>query len=189
MAHITLVEDDIRLSELIADYLSQHGHTVTCFNESNGVHQHVSMTEPEIVILDVMLPGEDGFTLCKKLRQDYQGPVLFMTAKSSDFDQVLGLELGGDDYIIKPVEPRVLLARINAQLRRVPKPKEHSAEHLPVSDSAQRLEYGQLTIDKQSRQVFLQAQEVPLTSHEFDMLWKLASNPAKLVERSTLYSN
>ena len=136
---------------------------------------------PKVVILDIMLPGDDGFSICRKLRQNYDGALLFLTAKSSDFDQVIGLELGADDYVIKPVEPRVLLARIQALLRR--------SELIETTSSADKdkLEFGKLALQKQSRQVVLDQQNISLTSHEFDMLWMLASNPARLIEREKLY--
>ena len=104
-----------------------------------------------------------------------------MTAKDDDIDQVLGLEIGADDYVIKPVEPRVLLARIQALLRR--------SERLPESKTpTQKLQFGQLLIDRSTRSAILNGKDVQLTSHEFDMLWKLAENPSTLVERSTLYT-
>ena len=118
MKKIILVEDDERLSKLIAEFLTEQSFEVICRADGSGLVQEVANHHPDIILLDVMLPGEDGFSLCRKVREIYSGPLLFMTAKSSDFDQVLGLELGADDYIIKPVEPRVLLARIHALLRR-----------------------------------------------------------------------
>ena len=136
---------------------------------------------PDVVVLDIMLPGEDGFEICKRLRQHFTGPLLFVTAKSSDFDQVLGLEIGADDYVIKPIEPRVLLARIHALFRRM--------EKVPTDDTGQvhKLAFGKLMINKHSREVILDKEAITLTSHEFDMLWKLATNPSRLVERETLY--
>lgn len=182
MPGILLVEDDERLSALISTFLQEQGFMVTAKLCAQGVVEEARAAKPDLILLDVMLPDEDGFSLCRRLREFYRGPLLFMTAKSSDFDQVLGLELGADDYIIKPVEPRVLLARINALLRR-------TQTSTPVQDdSAQKLCFGGLQIDKASRQVVLKGEEVQLTSHEFDMLWKLASNAATLVERSTLYT-
>jgi two-component system OmpR family response regulator/two-component system response regulator RstA len=127
-----------------------------------------------------MLPGENGFTLCHKIRPYFSGPLLFMTAKNDDFDQIFGLEIGADDYIIKPVEPRVLLARINALLRR-------SRDQVLEKESLQKLQFGQLVIDQSTRSAHLKGADVLLTSHEFDMLWKLAENPSTLVDRTTLY--
>ena len=121
MANVFLVEDDIRLSQLTADFLRNHDLNVRQFEDGTDLLAQVRNNRPDIVLLDVMLPGEDGFSLCRTLRREYDGPILFLTARDTNFDQVLGLELGADDYVIKPVEPRVLLARINALLRRVKK--------------------------------------------------------------------
>ena len=180
MKQVLLVEDDERLSSLISQYLTKHNFMVHRLASGKKLLQHVQTSPPDILLLDVMLPGENGFTLCNKIRPYYSGPLLFMTAKNDDFDQVFGLEIGADDYIIKPVEPRVLLARINALLRRnrdLPSP----------SNSLQKLQYGQLIIDRSTRSAHLKGIDVQLTSHEFDMLWRLAESPSTLVDRTTLY--
>jgi DNA-binding response OmpR family regulator len=180
MKHVLLVEDDERLSSLISQYLTKHNFIVHRLADGKNLLQHIHTSPPDILLLDVMLPGENGFTLCHKIRPYYPGPLLFMTAKNDDFDQIFGLEIGADDYIIKPVEPRVLLARINALLRR---------NKDPVSESSalQKLQYGQLIIDRSTRSARLKGIDVQLTSHEFDMLWKLAESPSTLVDRTTLY--
>lgn len=178
MVHLLLVEDDDRLSQLISNFLQQQHIQVTRLSDGSGLLQQVQQQTPDIIILDVMLPGEDGFSLCRKLRNIYQGPLLFLTAKEDNFDQVLGLELGADDYIIKPVEPRVLLARVNALLRR---------SQATTSEASDELCFGQLHINSASRQVTLAGEDISLTSHEFDMLLLLAQNPSKIVDRNTLY--
>lgn len=180
MPHILLVEDDARLSQLVSEYLNQHDFTVTSLSDGTGLLDEIKQHSPDLVVLDVMLPGDNGFTLCKKIRPEYQGPLLFMTAKNSDFDHVLGLEIGADDYVMKPVEPRVLLARIQALLRR------SNTIKTPI-ERATQLRFGQLTLDYLARKVTLKNEDVPLTSHEFDMLWKLAANASQLVDRNTLY--
>lgn len=182
MKQVLVVEDDLRLSQLIEAFLLEHDFAVICMADGNNLLASVKQRTPDIILLDVMLPGDDGFTLCKKLRPLYSGPLLFMTAKSSDFDQVLGLELGADDYVIKPVEPRVLLARINALLRRSSEVSNN------LHSDNEKLVFGKLSIDKSSRMVVLNDKTIQLTSHEFDMLWKLASNASTLVERETLYT-
>jgi DNA-binding response OmpR family regulator len=180
MKQVLLVEDDERLSSLISQYLTEHNFIVHRLASGKNLLQYIQTSPPDILLLDVMLPGENGFTLCHKIRPYYPGPLLFMTAKNDDFDQIFGLEIGADDYIIKPVEPRVLLARINALLRR---------NKDPVSESSalQKLQYGQLIIDRSTRSARLKGIDVQLTSHEFDMLWKLAESPSTLVDRTTLY--
>jgi two-component system OmpR family response regulator/two-component system response regulator RstA len=180
MTHVLLVEDDERLSQLIVSYLQNQGFKLTRLANGEKLLAIIKHTPPDIVVLDVMLPGDNGFTLCRTIRPFYSGPLLFMTAKGDDFDQVMGLEIGADDYIIKPLEPRVLLARINALLRR--------ANHkVSSSQSPAKLVFGQLIIDRNTRSALLKGRDVQLTSHEFDMLWKLAENASTLVERSVLY--
>ncbi|MBL4631707.1 MAG: response regulator [Paraglaciecola sp.] len=180
MKQVLLVEDDERLSSLISQYLTKHDFVVRRLSSGQHLLQHIQNSPPDILLLDVMLPGDNGFTLCSKIRPYYHGPLLFMTAKNDDFDQVFGLEIGADDYIIKPVEPRVLLARINALLRRHGDPVSSShAQH--------KLQFGQLIIDSSTRSALLKGIDVQLTSHEFDMLWKLAENASTLVDRTTLY--
>ncbi|MEP0175264.1 MAG: response regulator [Paraglaciecola sp.] len=181
MKQVLLVEDDERLSTLICQFLIENGFAVKRLANGKGLMEQVKRSPPDILILDIMLPGENGFTLCRNVRSFYQGPLLFMTAKNDDFDQVLGLEIGADDYIIKPVEPRVLVARLNALLRR-------KAPIITEASKSEKLRFGQLVIDSSSRRALLQGEDVFLTSHEFDMLWKLAETPSTLVERCTLYT-
>ena len=116
---VILVEDDPRLRELVGGYLLKQNFDVIALADGSELLSKVAVAPPSIIILDVMLPGEDGFSLCRKLRKSYSGPLLFMTAKNETVDQIIGLELGADDYVTKPVEPRVLVARIQALLRRV----------------------------------------------------------------------
>lgn len=178
MDHILLVEDDLRLANLITKFLGQNGFKVSMLHQGDTVFEFISKSLPDLIILDVMLPKVDGFAICRKIRSSYTHPIIFLTAKDSDFDHVLGLEIGADDYIIKPVEPYVLLARINMLLRR----KKHS-EKLSVD----HLEFGQLTIHKASRQAYLSSQPVELTSHEFELLWLLASNAGEPQSREYIH--
>ncbi|AWB68866.1 DNA-binding response regulator [Saccharobesus litoralis] len=177
--HIILVEDDIKLSRLISDYLESNGFTVEVINNGAKAMVQLVQAKADLIILDVMLPGTDGFEVCKKIRPHYHGPILFLTAKSSDFDQVLGLEIGADDFIAKPVEPRVLLARINAILRRF-------APHETTDNELNNLHFGQLHINQSARTLTLSSQEITLTSHEFDMLLVLASNAGEILSREYL---
>lgn len=180
MKKVILVEDDNRLAALISQYLESNDFVVQRLPSGEGLLALVKATSPDVVILDVMLPGDDGFTLCSKLRQFFSGPLLFMTAKNEDFDQVIGLEIGADDYIVKPVEPRILLARINALLRR-------SFVQASNTEYQTVMQFGMLVIDKSSRRVTLAGKEIALTSHEFDLLCLLADNASSIVDRATLY--
>jgi len=177
-ARILLVEDDRRLRELVRDYLSQHQFDVIALADGSKVMPTLASNSIDIVILDIMLPGDDGFILCKRLRRQFAGPVLFLTAKNDAIDQVLGLELGADDFIIKPVEPRVLLARINALLRRT---------QMPSQNTQQSLSFDLLKINKQARSVLLDNELIALTSHEFDLLWMLAENAGSVVRKDLIY--
>src|SRR4051795_5497878 len=141
---ILLVEDDLRLAELVSRYLANHGFNMSIVSRGDEVVERVQSDNPDLVILDLGLPGEDGLSICKRLRPAYSAPILILTARDNDIDHVLGLELGADDYVIKPVEPRVLLARIGALLRRS-KP--------PVATAGKTLTFGRLVINLVSRVV------------------------------------
>lgn len=177
-----LVEDDIKLSRLISDYLESNNFSVEVIN--NGAKAAVQLAhsvKADLIILDVMLPGLDGFEICKRIRPHFNGPILFLTAKTTDFDQVLGLEIGADDFIAKPVEPRVLLARIHALLRRI----NPSSPDKTGADST-HLTFGSLSINQSARTVDLSDEPISLTSHEFDMLLVLATNAGDILSRDYL---
>src|SRR6185312_13352962 len=140
----------------------------------------VERDPPDLVILDLGLPGEDGTTICRQLRPDYTNPILILTARNSDIDHVLGLELGADDYVIKPVEPRVLLARIGALLRR---------SHAPGPAARKVLQFGGLTINVTSRAVHLDGHAILLSGNEFDLLVHLASHAGEIQSRETLFKD
>jgi two-component system OmpR family response regulator/two-component system response regulator RstA len=180
MQHIILVEDDPRLSELVQAFLQQNGFKVTVINRGDTALEQIPGLKADLLVLDIMLPGMDGMALCRAIRPQYSGPILFLTAKDSDFDQVLGLEIGADDYVIKPVEPRVLLARINNLLRRVSIPAE------PEADSDE-LSFDSLHIKLHSRTVSLDGEGIELTSHEFDLLWLLASHAGETKSREFIH--
>ncbi|WP_188150963.1 response regulator [Teredinibacter waterburyi] len=179
MSLVLLAEDDRRLAELVKDYLESHGFQVVIEETGHAVPRAVQSLSPDIVILDVMLPGKDGLTICKEIRPRYEGPILMLTARDSDRDQVSGLEFGADDYVIKPAEPRVLLARIRALLRRYQQPEEKEQSEL---------HYGSLSIFVSSRDVTLEGASVALSSHEFDMLLTFAKQPGKVLSREYLFN-
>jgi two-component system OmpR family response regulator/two-component system response regulator RstA len=176
---VLLVEDDRQLSEMIKDFLESEGLHVVQEFRGDRVVKTVEKHSPDLIILDLMLPGKDGFSICRDLRPISTVPILMLTAKSTDFDQVLGLELGADDYVIKPVEPRVLLARINALLRRGQLNEQHK-EKVEIC-------YGNLIINRNARKVLLNGQDVELTSQEFDLLWLLASRAGEVQNRDYIY--
>lgn len=178
MSKVLLVEDDVRLAELVQGYLIQHGFVVEVQGNGNEVAAHCQRFRPDLIILDLMLPGLDGFGVCRQIRPGFAGPILMLTARQSDIDQVLGLELGADDYVIKPVEPRVLLARIHALLRR-----RQAAE----PGQAHELSFGQLQLKRRAREAFLAGERVDLTSYEFDLLWMLAVHAGQTVRREEIH--
>lgn len=179
--HILIVEDDIHLSELIAAYLTKHGYQVSRHTRGDTAGDVILQTRPDLVILDVMLPGKEGFDVCREVRLAYKGRILIMTARDEDVDEILGLELGADDYLAKPVEPRRLLARIRALLRR------GTGEDAPaeVVDSDQ-LSFGQFTISQGTRSAHLSGEEMELTTAEFDLLWLLASHAGQVLSRDDI---
>lgn len=180
---ILIVEDDRRLADLTREYLEANAFQVSI--EADGARAAARILEerPDLVVLDLMLPGEDGLSICRKVRGGYDGPILMLTARSDDMDQVLGLELGADDYVCKPVRPRVLLARLRALLRRREGPPEP-----PPAERAQRLCFGPLVIDSAMREAWLREQGIELTSAEFDLLWLLAANAGRILSREEIFT-
>lgn len=178
MPQILLAEDDSRLATLVKDYLEANDFEVTVEDNGNRVANRVLANPPDLLMLDIMLPGKDGLTLCQELRPRFDGPILMLTARNEDADQILGLEFGADDYVIKPAEPRILLARIRALLRRV-EPRPNRAR--------QTLNFGALTIDDASRSVSLAGNPINLSSHEYDLLWLLAKRAGDVVGRDFLF--
>ena len=176
---ILLVEDDRQLSDLVTDFLSAEGFHVKQEFRGDTIAKRVETFSPDLIILDIMLPGKDGFAVCRDIRPSFAGPILMLTAKGTDFDQVLGLEIGADDYVIKPVEPRVLLARVNALLRRgnLPQGKKEKSE----------ITFGGLQINRGSRQAKLKDEVIDLTSQEFDLLWLLATRAGEVQNRDYIY--
>ncbi|MFV3318599.1 response regulator [Pseudomonas sp. NY15374] len=173
---ILIVEDDQRLAELTAEYLQANGFEVAVEGDGGRAVRRIIDSQPDLVILDLMLPGEDGLSICRRVRGQFPNPILMLTARSDELDQIQGLDLGADDYICKPVRPRLLLARINALLRRsdAPQGKGHD------------LSFGVLRIDNRLREAWLGEQPIDLTGAEFDLLWLLASNAGRVLSREQI---
>lgn len=186
---ILVVEDDERLAALIQDYLQKQGFEVLIEGRGDTAAGRIKKENPDLIILDLMLPGKDGLAVCQSIRADFPGPILILTAREDDMDQVAGLEIGADDYVKKPVEPRVLLARIRALMRRCNKSADSD---YPASKKPHRrdvLEYGVLRINRSSHAVSLAGRNIVLTTHEFELLCFLAENAGTVVSRETLYTN
>ncbi|KRV74595.1 response regulator [Pseudomonas citronellolis] len=182
-ARILIVEDDQRLAELTQDYLESNGLKVGVEADGARAVDRVLAERPDLVVLDLMLPGEDGLSICRRLRPDYDGPILMLTARTDDMDQIQSLEMGADDYVCKPVRPRLLLARIRALLRRSEGPDEAPAA------GSKRLTFGKLVIDNAMREAWLDGQTIELTSAEFDLLWLLAANSGRILSREEIFNS
>ena len=182
-AHLLIVEDDDQLAELLIEYLGQQGFELSHVASGDFAAENILKTKPDLVILDLMLPGENGLDVCRQVRDSYSGAIVMLTASQSEADHVAGLELGADDFVNKPIEPRVLLARIRSQLRRLNgrwASKGHEQDGI--------LKIGTLQVDISSRDVSVQGQIVPLTTMEFDVLLRLALEAGSVVKRDDLYT-
>ncbi|MBB4226213.1 response regulator [Rhizobium mongolense] len=173
---VLIVDDDTRLSAMLADYLSGNGYTVHAAATAAAGLADLGRRMPDVVILDVMLPDLDGFETCRRMRAVSDVPILMLTAKGEETDRIVGLELGADDYLPKPFNPRELLARLKAILRR----RNGSAAVSRV------LRFGRLEIDPGSRSVRIDGDECVLTSYQFDLLVALAENAGRTLSRERL---
>lgn len=177
---ILLVEDDRRLADLTAEYLRQNGLTVAIEERGDRAMARFREAQPRLVLLDLMLPGTDGLTVCRELREIFDGPILIFTARDSDIDQIIGLEAGADDYVAKPIDPMVLLARTRALLRRVEKGVEQVK---PAAD----IVLGGLRISEAAQQVWLDGSGIELTTQEFELLCLLARHAGKVMSRDEIF--
>lgn len=180
-SQMLIVEDDERLAELTRDYLQANGFDVAVEGDGAKAAARIVAEQPDLVILDLMLPGEDGLSICRKVRTQYNGVILMLTARSEDLDQVQGLDLGADDYVCKPVRPRLLLARINALLRRTEVPA--------TTGERQSLQFGPLRVDNTLREAWLGDNGIELTAAEFDLLWLLVSNAGRILSREEIFTS
>lgn len=187
---ITVVEDDSKLSDLIQKYLIQQGFAVDVIQDGSEAVNAILTVNPDVVILDLMLPGKDGLAICREIRPVYDGCILFLTASEDAMDHVAGVELGADDFLIKPIQPRVLLARIRMLLRRVQRQNSNghsiSSTDLPPKLSKE-LTFGQLHIAHSKRSVNLTNDLISLTTSEFDLLWLLATHAEEVLSRDFIY--
>ena len=175
---ILLVEDDDDLAVSLTAYLRAEGLAVEHERRGDVAPNRIKAAQPALVLLDVNLPGKDGFQVCQEVRPDYAGPIIVLTTRGNDIDHVLALEFGADDFIVKPAEPRVVLAHIKAALRR-------TRASLPSSRTTD-LAFGRLRIDLLSRAVFLGPTQISLTTAEFDLLWLFASRAGQVLSRNEI---
>jgi len=183
---LLMIEDDARLAQMVTDYLGQSGFAVTHAPAGEQGLEQLQLIQPELVILDLMMPGMDGLEVCRRIRampnENARVPVLMLTAKGDPMDRIIGLELGADDYLPKPFEPRELLARIRAVLRRRGEPGGSAA----TTRSSPVLRFGSLEIDRDARTVQVAGQLCELTSYQFDLLVAMAERAGRVLTRDQI---
>ena len=188
---LMVIEDDLELASLIGDYLSKHGFMVEIIADGAQAAKAIVAQQPDFVLLDIMLPGMTGMEVCKQVRPHYTGPIIMLTALDEDMDQMLGLELGADDYIIKPVQPRLLLSRIRALLRRVQTPLSSTLLSTPMGEpykdnNTDTVQVAELTISLRDRIVRQHGTQLELTTAEFELLLMLAKEAGQVVSRDLI---
>jgi two-component system response regulator BaeR len=174
---VLIVEDETKIAEVLRDYLESAGYAVSCLFQGNGVVSHVKDNPPELVLLDVMLPGKDGMEICREIRKFSNVPIIMITARVEEIDRLIGLELGADDYICKPFSPREVVARVKAVLRRVYSKQE-----------SKRLAAGPIVLDEETRQVTVDNEALNLTPSEFGLLQVMMAHPGRVYSRNELIS-
>jgi DNA-binding response OmpR family regulator len=174
---ILVVDDDADLRSLLTDYLRREGYEVAGVEDGVGMDAWLAQQTPDLVILDLMLPGEDGLSLARRLRRDSEVPIVMLSARGDDVDRIVGLEVGADDYLAKPFNPRELLARIRAVLRR-------RTQAPPAA--ADVIEFGPFRLDLAKRELTRNGEPIALTGGELDLLHILATHPNRVLDRDRL---
>jgi len=187
MNKIVFVEDDKDVGELIAAYLGRHDIDVIVESRGDRAEETIAAANPDLVMLDIMLPGKDGMTLCRELRTRHSssGPIVLLTSLDSDMNHILSLEMGANDYILKTTPPAVLLARLRLHLRQAGINSQHE-EIAPGIAGQKALRFGTLSIDPINRQVTLSDEIVALSTADFDLLWELATHAGTILNRDAL---
>ncbi len=178
--HILVVDDDPELRELLGQYLSEQGYAVNGVENGIELDQFLAENAPDLIILDLMLPGEDGLSIAKRLRGSHKIPIIMLSARGEEVDRIVGLEVGADDYLPKPFNPRELLARIRAVLRRP------SVAAEPESPEDQIFEFGPFQLNLGSCELTRQGDRVSLTSGEFSLLSIFVQHPNRVLSRDRL---
>jgi two-component system response regulator BaeR len=173
--HILIVEDEMKIARVLRDYLEKAGFRVSRLDRGDNVIPAVKQDSPDLILLDIMLPGKDGMELCQEIRKFSNVPIIMLTAKVEELDRVLGLELGADDYICKPFSPREVVARIRTVLRRLSPP--------PITE---QLVVGPISLDEKGHRVLIAGQELKLTPSEFGLLRVLLAHPNRVFSRGEL---
>lgn len=180
MANILIIDDEQEIADLIEIYLKNENFTVYKYYSSKKLLEDIDNLNIDLAILDVMMPKIDGFSLCKKIRETYNFPIIFVTAKVENIDKIDGLTIGGDDYVTKPFQPLELVARVKAQLRRYQK-------YNPSNPNQNKIEFRGLVIDKDTYECTLNEKRLNLTKTEFSILWILCENRGKVIKSEDLF--
>lgn len=181
MSRILIIDDEKELVQLLQDELTAHGHEVlAAYDGNDGVA--LAKRQPDLILLDIMMPGRDGFEVCRAIRDEVTCPILFLSAKQAEADRVRGLSIGGDDYIVKPFGLRELLARIDANLRR-----EKRAQSINMENRRTRLYFGKLNLDLKERAVRIDETAIGLTRREYDIVELLAMHSGQVFSREQIY--
>ncbi|MDQ3863854.1 MAG: response regulator transcription factor [Actinomycetota bacterium] len=178
MAKILLVDDEPNIREVVGLYLRRDGHTVVSATDGVEALEVFRECEPDLVVLDLMLPNLGGLEVCRRMREERRVPLIMLTARGDEEERIVGLSLGADDYVVKPFSPRELAARVAAVLRR--------AQESPGPEDRRVLSFDGLRIDPNTREVLVQGERVTLTAREFDLLYRLASSPGRVYTRDQL---
>ena len=186
MNKIVFVEDEPEVGSLIAAYLGRHDIEVIVETRGDRAEAVIAAEQPDLVMLDIMLPGKDGMTLCRDLRSQWQGPIVLLTSLDSDMNHILALEMGAQDYILKTTPPAVLLARLRLHLRQAQLGQGDDAPAPATAQKQKLLRFGSLTIDALNREVMLFSEQIVLSTADFDLLWELATHAGQILNRDAL---
>ncbi|ASK61289.1 DNA-binding response regulator [Virgibacillus phasianinus] len=178
--HIGVVEDDMNIQNIVTAYLKKEGFTATALESAEEAFDLWETQPPDMWILDIMLPGMDGYDFCKRIREESDVPIIIISAKDEEIDKILGIELGGDDYLTKPFSPRELVARVKRLFKRT-KPAKQEAD-----EEKDKIKIDNLLVRKNDRRLFWMGQEVEVTTKEYDMLLLFAENVNRAFSREEL---
>ena len=176
---ILVVDDEPSIREVVGLYLEEMGFDPTVVGDGHAALELIRTDPPDLLILDVMLPGVDGYEITRQVRANSAIPIILLTARADEIDRILGLEMGADDYVVKPFSPRELVSRVKAVLRRTQQAAASPSNDNPIS-------VGSMRIDPRTRRVTVEGEEIALTVKEFDLLWMFVNNPQQVFNRDQL---